>query len=192
MKAALDKLGVCPAVLELVGDCTDAAELWATCDRGDWMLWLLGRLSGPPESDARRKLVACCADAAETALQYVRDESARTTIAACLNTCRRWARSEATIAELRAASAAAAAAAYAASAYATASAAAAAAYAASAPAAASAAAYSAAASAAAVKAVYHAAAVKAVRDVAYDAHLADIANIVRRHYPEPPSLEAGA
>jgi len=43
-----------------------AAEAWKNCTRGDWMLWILGRLSDRPGSTARRKLALCCCDCAET------------------------------------------------------------------------------------------------------------------------------
>lgn len=65
--------------LSAIGACSDAVEwtrslgrvpareAWAKCKRGDWMLWLLGKLSGPPHSVSRRKLVACALECAETA-----------------------------------------------------------------------------------------------------------------------------
>ncbi|MEM7622636.1 MAG: hypothetical protein AAF235_05475 [Planctomycetota bacterium] len=54
--------------LRACGDAVDWAKgfgsldaAWAACDRGDWMLWLAGRVSGAPGGDARRTLVlAAC------------------------------------------------------------------------------------------------------------------------------------
>jgi hypothetical protein len=61
--------------LEAIGACGDAvawcrtqpslAVAWRVCDRGDWMLWLAGRLSGKPGSHRRRKLVLAACDCAE-------------------------------------------------------------------------------------------------------------------------------
>ena len=44
---------------------------WRACERGDWMLWLLGKLSGEPGSDARRKLVLAACACARLSLEYV-------------------------------------------------------------------------------------------------------------------------
>jgi len=58
-------------VLADLGACTDAA--WAACERGDWMLWWLGRMSGPPGSPLRRALVG-----------HNRDRGALALIVACI------------------------------------------------------------------------------------------------------------
>lgn len=78
-------------------DSLDAA--WAACERGDWMLWLLGRLSDEPESDARKKLVLCACACARTALPFVRAREERPL--RCIKTAEKWARGEATIDEVR-------------------------------------------------------------------------------------------
>lgn len=64
------------------------AEAWRICERGDWMLWLLGLLSGPPNSESRRKLVGVCGQCAELALhlfeeKYPSDDRFRKAVQAC-------------------------------------------------------------------------------------------------------------
>ena len=49
----------------------DAETAWRACQRGDWMLWLCGRLSGKPWSECRRKLVLAACACARLALVYV-------------------------------------------------------------------------------------------------------------------------
>jgi hypothetical protein len=77
--------------LKYIGACSDAVcwagkqpsyeEMWANCERADWMLWLLGRASGSPHSEGRRKVVACAIDCAETALAYVKSDEPRARLA---------------------------------------------------------------------------------------------------------------
>ncbi len=153
---------------------------WRYCQRGDWMLWLAGHMSGGPDSDARRPLVlaACeCARLALSAFEAKHPDDDRPRLA--IETAEKWARSEDGVSteDVRAAADAAADAAYAAAdaAYAAAYAAYAAAYAA-----ADAAAYAAdAAYAAADTAVYAAERTRV---------LAECSDIVRRHYPKPPEI----
>jgi hypothetical protein len=152
----------------------DAA--WAACERGDWMLWLAGRLGGPPESGQRKTLVLCACACARLALPYV--PTGETRPLAAIETAERWARGEATLDEVRVARRAAAA--YAASA---------AAAAADAAAADAAAAYAAAADAAAAYAADAAAAYAAkaaARKIKRAEVLKQCANIVRKYYPKCP------
>ena len=174
LRDRLVKMGACEDAVAWVGD-RDITAAWAECDRADWMLWLAGRVV------ARKTVVLAACACARTALRYVLAGEDRPRVA--IETAERWARGEATIAEVR--SAAAAAAAYAAddAAYAAAYAADAAAYAAdaaayaAADAAAAAAAYAAdyAAYAAAAAAAYAAADAADGRKVA----LAQMADLVR-------------
>ena len=152
------------------------------------MLWLLGKLSGPPEGDGRKKLVLACCECARLApaIKNPEWEAARL---ACLDTAERWAKGEATIEELRKtrkdADTYAAAAYTATAAAATAASAAYAAYAADAYAATAAAtaAYAAAYAADAYAAdAYAAAAYAAARKQT----LKQCADIVRKHYPPVP------
>jgi hypothetical protein len=149
---------------------TSPVKAWRECQRGDWMLWLVGKVSGPPESEGRKKLVLCACECARLALpifenRYLNDGRVRK----CIETAERWAKGEATIEELRQARSAADA-----DAAAAADAADAAAYA-----------YAAAAYAAAAYAAY--ADAYAYADARALAR-AECADIVRKHYPKPPTL----
>lgn len=118
---------------------------WQECHRGDWMLWLLGKFSGEPESDARRKLVHCAADCAAPALpHYEAKYPGDSRVRDCLAACRAYAAGDVSLTELRNAADAATAAAYAADA----------------------------------------------ATAARNAALEKCANIVRKHYPHPPVIEA--
>lgn len=98
-----------------------AASAWATCERGDWMLWLLGKWC---DSDVQhRRIVLAACDCARLSLKYVEPGEERPLRA--IETAERWARGgddAPSLAEVRSASIAAAAsyayAAYACSAYA--------------------------------------------------------------------------
>jgi hypothetical protein len=177
--------------LHACGDARDWAvpyatleEAWAVCPRGDWMLWLAGRMG----VDRKLLVLAACACARLTLLRVSAGET-RPLIA--IETAERWARGEdgVTLEEVRnayaaaaayaaadAAAAAAAAAAYAAVAYAAVAYAADAAYAAYAAADAAAAAAAAAAYAADAAAAADAADAAARADT-----LKQCADIVRTH-----------
>ena len=109
-----------------------ANTAWTTCERPDWMLWLLGRLVKTDDDRKAIVLVACAC--ARTSLKYVKAGETRPLKA--IETAEAWCRGETTIEQVRearyaadAASAAASAAAYASASAAAAAAAASAAYA---------------------------------------------------------------
>jgi hypothetical protein len=163
---SLIRLGACKEAVAWARQHRSLAAAWEVCKRGDWMLWLAGRCSGEPLSDGRRKLVLATCECARLPLPHVPAGEDRPRLA--IEAAEAWARGTGSVEAMRYASSAAAyASAYAASAYA------ASAYAASAAAAnAAAAAANANAAAAAAAACY--------------VTLAKCANIVRKHYPEPP------
>jgi hypothetical protein len=164
LRDRLVKMGACEDAVAWVGD-RDITAAWAECDRADWMLWLAGRVVARP-----LVVLAACA-CARTALRYVLAGEDRPRVA--IETAERWARGEATIAEVRSAAAYVA---YAANAYAAYAAAAAAAYAAAYAAAAAYVAYAAAAAYAdAAYAAAYASAAATSRKVA----LAQMADLVR-------------
>ena len=179
---SLEQFDPCSEALLWAKKHPTAAAAWKACHRGDWMLWIVGKVQcGEPESDERKRLVLCACECARLALpiweaRYPSDKR----VARCIETAERWARGEATINELRtaretadaAADAAAAAAAYAA-----------AAAAADADADADAAAYAAAAAAADADADADA---DAAAYAARAKTLSQCADIVRKHYPTPP------
>jgi len=99
--------------------CSDAVEwcrqydslpaAWAVCQRGDWMLWLAGRLAGPKWSLARRPLVRAAAECAMLELPYARDEWVAGIALATCQTAVAWSEGEASDEDVQDASDAAAA-----------------------------------------------------------------------------------
>ena len=77
----------------------DLAEVWHTCHRGDWMLWLLGRESGRPGWPTRKEVCAIVCDVVEPSMRHVRAGELRPQ--ACIDTVRRWIAGTATIEEVR-------------------------------------------------------------------------------------------
>lgn len=160
-------LALCPCreAVEWLATQTDAASAWANCTRGDWMLWLCGKLAGKHWSRARRRMVLAACECARLALPLV--EAGEDRPRKALELAEKWVRGGWVSREqLRAAADAAYAAADAAPA---------------APAAAGA--YSAAAAAYYADAAYYAAAGATQARI-----LAQCADIVRQHYLEPPEI----
>lgn len=93
-KDAIAKLHQLSACSEAVKWCAGrrVAAAWRECERGDWMLWLCGRLSGKPGSKARRKLVLCACECARLSLQFVPAGELRPLRA--IETAERWARGD--------------------------------------------------------------------------------------------------
>lgn len=89
-------LGACDDAVAWAKNYDSLEAAWAACDRGDWMLWLVGRTSASePWSDARKPLVACCVEVAREVLpiyeaQYPDDSTVRD----CLDLFARWASGE--------------------------------------------------------------------------------------------------
>ena len=126
-KTILTEMGACSEAVKWAGRKTHKGA-WETCKRGDWLLWIAGKL----DIDRKKLVLAACA-CARAALKYVPEGEDRPRIA--IETVEAWTRGEATIKQVRTAADAADAAAYAAdaasyAAYAAADAAADAAYAA--------------------------------------------------------------
>jgi len=170
---------------------------WKNCKRGDWMLWILKKLSGKPESNSRKKLVLTTCECARLSLKFVKKGELRPLKA--IEAAEKWARNEdsITIKDVRTAATAAYAAAAAADAAADADTDAYAAYAAAYAAAAAdadadAAAYAAADADAAAYAAADAYAYAAyAADAARKKVLSQCANIVRKHYPILPKINKG-
>ena len=116
--ALLVELNACSEAQEWAGG-KSLAVVWKTCKRGDWLLWLCGKMADKPNWPTRKEVVLAACDCAKLALKYVPKGEERPR--KCLETVRAWAAGNATIHEVRTARAAAdayAAAAYAAAAYA--------------------------------------------------------------------------
>lgn len=76
---------------------------WDTCGRGDWLLWLAGRMEGKRGWHTRQQIVLAACACAETALHYVPAGENRPRLA--IEVARRWAAGRAEIAEVRIAAA---------------------------------------------------------------------------------------
>ena len=114
----LEELEACSEAVEWARDQDNPQQAWDDCERGDWMLWLLGHLSGGPRSKSRKQIVLMACECARLSLKYVPKGEDRPRIA--IETAEAWTRGEATLQQVQnAASAAyaAASAAYAAYAY---------------------------------------------------------------------------
>jgi len=177
----IKKLNACSKTIKAAHGYKTSQELWGDCKRGDWMLWLIGKLSGEPESEKRKKLVLTACKCARLSLKYVEKDETRPLQA--IEIAEKWARGEASIKQVRDAVYAASSADAADAADAAAYAADAAAYfAASAAYAAYAAAYAAASAADAAYAAAYAADAADAADAEKET-LAKCADIVRKDYP---------
>lgn len=177
-------------ILEGMNACTSAVdwlrtqrtwrEAWKRCPRGDWLLWLLGRVHKQGSAGHRSIVLAAC-ECARLALRYVPDGEDRPRVA--IETAERWARRErgVSLGDVKRAAHAAANAAYYDAATAIAYAAANAAYYA---------ANVAAAAYAAAAAAENAADAVLAFGVERAATLKRCATIVRRYFPEAPELRA--
>ena len=74
-----------------------ANTAWTTCERPDWMLWLLGRLV--KTDDDRKAIVLVTCACARTSLKYVKAGETRPLKA--IETAEAWCRGEATIEQVR-------------------------------------------------------------------------------------------
>jgi len=88
----LRKLRACPEAIEWAAQYKNPAEAWEKCSRGDWMLWLLGRLSGQAESESRKRLVLAACACVRLALNRVPKGEKRPRKA--IVTAERWAKGE--------------------------------------------------------------------------------------------------
>ena len=147
----LERLHPCREALKWAQEQKNQKQAWNDCERGDWMLWLCGKLSGEPESHKRKKLVLTSCECARLALKHVPKGELRPI--KTIETAEKWANGKATIEQVRKATAAA---------------------------------YAATANAAATAA--YAGAGAAAATGARSGTLKICADIVRRHYPNPPKV----
>ncbi len=197
---ALADMSACGEGVEWARTQPAYATAWATCQRGDWMLWILGKLDkSAPWSKERKPLVRCAVACAAGVLECLPVGDGRDATEICLSVVQAWCEGAATREDVcdaadadNAADDAYAAASAAASAYAASDAAYAAYVAADVAYAAAASAYAASDAAYAVDAAYVAADVadasSAAAYAARERSLAASAAIVRSHYPTGPVL----
>src|SRR5690606_33136567 len=89
--AKLEALGACNEAANYARTFDSFSDAWAACERGDWMLWILDTLSGPPGSDSRRAVVAAAVDCAALARKFTSGD-ARKAFDRCQRTTRRYLR----------------------------------------------------------------------------------------------------
>ena len=163
LKPVIDRLRgkACDTAVVWLETQPDVETAWASCSRGDWMMWILEQVVDT------KKLAACDIEIRRTVLKFVPDGEDRPRIT--IDTYERWAKGEASDEELTIARAAGADA-----------------WAAGAARAATwdAAWYAARAAARAAQAA------RAAGDAARSAALSDFSDIVRKHFPQAPKLEA--
>jgi hypothetical protein len=74
-------------------------EVWSGCDRGDWLLWLAGRMADEPGWPTHKQVVLAVCGCAERALQFV--PAGEDGPLKCLKVVRAWATGNATLDEVR-------------------------------------------------------------------------------------------
>ncbi len=66
------KMGACSDAVKWGEHFKTLEEAWAKCERGDWMLWFLGKLAGGVGSDSRKKLALVACQCARLSLTNVK------------------------------------------------------------------------------------------------------------------------
>jgi hypothetical protein len=69
----LKELGACHEAMKWSETFITSQEAWMACEKGHWMLWLIGRLSSIPGSDKRKKLVLTVCKCARLTLPLVKE-----------------------------------------------------------------------------------------------------------------------
>jgi hypothetical protein len=112
MKSLREKLYIlraCQRAREWAGEYETLPEAWAACDRGDWMLWLCGKMIGKEGWPTHQAIVLAACDCAELALPlYEERYPADPRVRVCLAITRQWAGGNATIEAVKVAAHAAA------------------------------------------------------------------------------------
>jgi len=94
-KHILESLTACEEAIRWYND-KDSKEAWASCERGDWLLWIAANL----RIDRKLIVLAAC-DCAEQSLYLIPEGEERPKKA--IETARAWARGEASLEEVKAA-----------------------------------------------------------------------------------------
>ena len=95
--ALLETLGACDEAVRWAATQPSHNRAWETCERGDWMLWIAGRLVSN-ETERKAVVMAACA-CARLSLKHVPSGEDRPRIA--IETAESWCRGEATIDQVR-------------------------------------------------------------------------------------------
>jgi hypothetical protein len=107
----LDKLGACSEAVAFASTCPDLEMAWNTCDRSDWMMWLLRRLKFQDDKTCRLYVCWCVRNTPLADSRKVWDLLTDPRSRNAVEVAERFAVGEATVGELREARTAAAAAA---------------------------------------------------------------------------------
>jgi len=67
----LKQFGACREAIDFALKYDDIQVGWEECRRGEWMLWLIGKLSGKPGSEKRKRFVLAVCECTRPALKYV-------------------------------------------------------------------------------------------------------------------------
>ena len=85
----LKELNACSEAVKWCESYSTLQEAWDVCERGEWSLWLVGKLSGEPGSEKRKRLVLCACECARLSLQFVSKGEERALKA--IETAEKWA-----------------------------------------------------------------------------------------------------
>ena len=67
----LKNLNACQDAVDWCKQYSTPEEAWNKCERGEWMLWLLGKLCGSSRSKSRKELVLTACQCARLSLKYI-------------------------------------------------------------------------------------------------------------------------
>ena len=95
----LKTLRACEEAVEWASQYPTLQAAWEACERGDWMLWLLGKSCGNTGSEKHKQVVLLACKCARLALKHVPRGEDRPRIA--IETAERWTRGAATLEEVR-------------------------------------------------------------------------------------------
>jgi len=88
----LRKIGACSAAVKWAEQYPTLQKAWDVCERGDWMLWLAGKLSGEIRSEKHKQLVLTTCKCARLSLHYIHKDELRPL--KVIETAEQWARGE--------------------------------------------------------------------------------------------------
>ena len=90
----LEQLDACSEAIRWVETQETIEQAWQNCERGDWLLWLIGKL----DIDRKRLVLATC-QCARLSLHFIPEDESRPKIA--IETAERWTQGEATLSEVK-------------------------------------------------------------------------------------------
>ena len=107
LSTKLKRIGACDDAVEWSKGYDDDQVAWDACERGDWLLWIIGkRLKSKPWSDERKPLVLCCIEVTLT-VKHLWPKAQAANLDAAMRTLQKWCNGKATTEEANAATCAA-------------------------------------------------------------------------------------